>query len=46
MLKGNHSYFSVVIISDITDDRYENITLTIRLPKQVITKHYKLLSKT
>lgn len=46
MLKGNHSYFSVVIISDITDDRYEKITLTIRLPKQVITKHYKLLSKT
>ncbi|AYZ11828.1 hypothetical protein EGY05_07790 [Chryseobacterium arthrosphaerae] len=46
MLKGNHSYFSMVIISDITDDRYEKITLTVRLPKQVITKHYKLLSKT
>ena len=41
-LKGNHSYFSAIIISDKTNDKHEKITLTIRLPMQVITKHYKL----
>ena len=43
--KGNHSYFSIVIIRDKKDDRHENILLTILFPKKVITKKYQLSLK-
>lgn len=42
MTHGNHSYFSAIIISDKTDGKHEKITLMIKFPGQVITKHYKL----
>ncbi|WP_426482922.1 hypothetical protein [Chryseobacterium sp. R2ACT005] len=43
--KGNHSYFSILIISDKTNNNHEATTLTIRFPGKTITKHYRLLLK-
>ena len=42
---GNHSYFSIVIISDKEDDHHEKVSLVISFPKEVITKKYRLSLK-
>jgi hypothetical protein len=43
--KGNHSYYSMAIISDKKNDHHENILLTILFPKKIITKKYQLSLK-
>lgn len=43
--KGNHSYFSIVIISDKTKENTEKVKLMMRFPGEVITKKYKLSFK-
>lgn len=42
---GNHSYFSIVIISDKEDDHREKVSLFISFPGEVITRKYKLSFK-
>ncbi|MFZ4928328.1 hypothetical protein [Chryseobacterium sp. Mn2064] len=42
--KGNHSYFSFVIISDKTKESTEKVKLVMRFPGEVITKKYRLPS--